>query len=821
MWDTLKKTLKPKQNMFSSHFSFAIRFFRKEGAYTLLNLLGLILGIGIGIILLLYLQNELSYDTHHSKGDRVYRVSQYMKTKSGEYNTARTPRELGPLLKKEIPEVLNYVRFNLFDKTMITVHNKSGKEAKFYEERVMETDSSLLSLFTHEVFEGNPKNCLSGPGKVVLTLSIAKKYYGDKPALGRVITLPTGEKRTVSAVISDLPDNSHLKYDLLLSEISERKRFANTEDLIRKSEAFWNPRCYTYVLMPEEYRADDWNDRFQVIFENHYTSFGKKIEGSATSALTVLSDIHYTSDLQDDEVQGDLSYLYTFATIGLLVILLVSVNYMNMATARSIVRTKEIGIRKVLGSTRRQLFFSVLSEALIMSLLAMFFAIIIVFIVLEATPFNSWINKDLNLNFLSNPQLLFGVLIISLSVGLISGLYPAAYIPSVKVTSALKGSVQTNRIETYLRKSLIVLQFSVSIFVVLLVVMMNQQTSYLKSTDIGFNKDNLLVIPLQGSMTGKVDAIRNKLYSNPNILSITSARTTPGINVHSPAFRVEQDGEMVIKSLGVIITGSDYLKTMEMEIVEGRDFRPEDSRRESPGVIINQTAAEELGWARNPLNKRVRFFNGKVDMHVIGVVKDFNFQSLHNSIGPLVILRSGRESGALHVRVLQKGLDQTLAFLKEQFEVFDPAHPFEYSFVNQEFEKQYQAEQIQMQLISLLSVICIIVSALGLIGLSAFNIDQKAKEISIRKVIGASTESILVKFSKEYVFLILVAIVLAIPSADYMINEWLAAFAYQVNIKWYIYLIPGFLVLLLGLIIVLLQSIKSAQANPVRSLRQS
>ena len=295
--------------MFFSHLSFAVRFFQKEGSYTLLNLLGLILGIGIGIILLLYLQNELNYDTHHTRGDQVYRVSQFMNTKSGEYNTARTPRELAPLLKKDIPEVISYVRFNLYDKTMVTVTSANGQEAQFYEERIMETDSSFLNLFTHDLIEGNPENCLSGPDKAVLTAAIAQKYFGNKSAVGQVITLASGEQRTVSAVISDLPDNSHLKYDILLSKISERKRFANTEDQTKKSEGFWNPRCYTYVMMPKGYDAANWDARFQIIFNDYYTAFGKKIEGSAHQALTPLHDIHYQSDLQDDEVQGDLGFL--------------------------------------------------------------------------------------------------------------------------------------------------------------------------------------------------------------------------------------------------------------------------------------------------------------------------------------------------------------------------------------------------------------------------------------------------------------------------------------------------------------------------------
>lgn len=806
--------------MFLNHLKFAIRFFRKEGAYTVLNLLGLTLGISIAIILLLYLQNELNYDAHHSQSDQIYRVSHHLKADGADFNTARTARELAPLLKADIPEVINYVRFNGYDDTMITVYPDSDQPAQYYEQRIMETDSTLLSVFTHEVLEGDRKSCLTGPGKVVLTEAIAKKYYGDKPAVGQVIKLPSGDQRTVSAVISDLPDNSHLKYDILFSEIQKRAWLAASDDPVRTSEGFWNPGSYTYLLMPKDYNYEAWNTKFQLIFDKYYSAFGKKIGGEALGSLTPLRDIHFQSELTDDEAQGNIKYVYTFATIGLLIILLACINYMNMATARSVVRTKEIAVRKVLGFTRVKLFGSILSEALLLSVLAMFLAVIVDFVVLEFSPLNDWINKDLSLNFLNNPTLLMGMIGIVLVVGLFSGIYPAVYIPSLSITAAIKGGAHISKSEGWLRKSLIVLQFAVSVFVILFVVLMNRQIDYLNTADVGFDRENVVLIQLRDSIVvGKMAAIRNELSSHPNIQSITTAWGTPGLEVGGQVFRVERDGEMAQQAMGTIWSGPHYLETMGIELLDGRDFRPEDGKRESRAIIINETAAQELGWKDNPLNKRVRFFHGEVDMHVVGVVKDFNFESLHNKISPMFLLRMAEDDGTLHVRISGQNIDETLTYLKEQFAKFDPSHPFEYQFIDKEFEKQYQADQIQLQLISALSLICIFVSILGLIGLSAFTIGQKAKEISIRKVLGATVPSILMQFSRGYVLLILVAIAIAIPLANYMIQEWLAEFAYQVAVKWYYYVLPSVLVLILGLFIVLLQSVKSAQANPAKGLR--
>lgn len=806
--------------MFFNHLKFALRIFRKDGFYSFLNLLGLTLGISIGIILLLYLQNELNYDTHHEQGDQIYRVTHHLKAEGADFNTARTSRELAPLLKAEISEVKKYVRFNVYDNTMITVNSDNDESDQYYEDRIMETDSSFLSVFTHDVIEGNRETCLTGPDKVVLTKSVAKKYFGSESALGKILEFPSGDPRKVSAVISDLPDNSHLKYDILLSEISERKWLAESDDPIRTSEGFWNPGSYTYVLLPKDYDYSSWNDKFRIIFDKYFSAFGKKIGGSAVSALMPLNDIHFHSKLDDDEPQGNLKYVYTFATIGLLIILLACINYMNMATARSVIRTREMGVRKVLGFTRTKLFISVLSEALLLSVVGMFLALMVDYLILEFSPLNSWIDKNLSLNFIANPELIFGVLGIVLMVGLLSGIYPGLYIPSVPVTNALKGTGHSHGTEAWLRKTLIVLQFSVSVFVIMFVVLMNRQIDYLNNVEVGFDKENVVLIQLRDStVVNKITAIRNELSSYPSIKSITTAWGTPGIGVGGQVFRVEREGEMAQQEMRTIWSGPNYLETMGIALLEGRDFRPEDGKNESRAILINETGAKEMGWKDNPINRRVRFFHGEHDMHVVGVVKDFNFESLHNRISPIFIMRMEGDDGTMHVRIDGQNTAETLAYLEAQFMKFDPSHPFEYQFIDQEFEKQYRADQIQLQMISALSFICIFVSVLGLIGLSAFTIGQKAKEISIRKVLGASVQNILLQFTRAYVVLILVAIVLAIPITHYLSQEWLSAFAYQLPVKWYYYVLPGSLVLLLGLLIVLLQSIKSAQANPVKGLR--
>lgn len=806
--------------MLRNHIKFAVRIFWKDRTYSLLNVLGLTLGITVGIILLLYLQNELNYDKHHEKSDQIYRLTHHLKAQGADFNTSRTARELAPILKEEIPEVINYIRFRQLGNIMITTKLDSNEPIKFYERHIVETDTSFLTFFSHDVIEGDPKHCLEGPGKVVLTESIAKKYFGNESAIGQVILLGEENKRTVSAVISDLPDNSHLKYTMLMSEVRERQWIQESrENPMKYSEGFWNPGVYTYLLMPKGYDTSLFDSKFAGIFEKYFRPFADRIEGTATPLLQPFTSIHFESDLANDEPNGNIYYVYTFSTIGFFLILLACINYMNLATARSVYRSGEIGIRKVLGVTRFSLFWSMLLEALVLSFIAMILSIIVCYIILSFTPFNFWIDKELTLDFINNTTLLFGVIGITLVVGVISGIYPALYIPSVPVVTALKGSFSGQGKGILLRKVLIVIQFVVSIFVIITTVLMDKQIEYMKKVDLGFDMENVLLVNIRNDeLENKMDAVKSELLSNPNIISAATASTVPGLGIGGQVFMVEGKDEMIQKSMFSIFAGSDYLKTTGFEILQGRDFMKGKADL-GKSLLVNEAGAKELGWGDSAINKKVRFFHGKDDFKVIGVVKDFNFESLHKKIAPLFILPSEVQWGTLHIRVNSTDLEKTIDYVESVITQFDSKYPFEYMFLDTEFNKQYRADQIQHQLISTLSYICIFISLLGLIGLSAFTVSQKAKEISIRKTLGGSVTHVLTIFSQGYVKLMIIATIIAIPVADYVIVDWLSAFAYQMPHEWLYYVIPSLIVLLFGLLTVLIQVAKAAKANPIDGLR--
>jgi putative ABC transport system permease protein len=804
--------------MLKNHIIFAIRLFLKERIYSILNILGLTLGITVGIILLLYLQNELNYDKHFAKYDQIYRFTNYMKATGADFNTARSSRRLGPIFKEDLPEVIEYVRFLQGGEPLVSTADDNGIN-QFYEDQVWLTDSTVFKLFDHTFYEGNPKTCLAGPGKVVLTQSIAWKYFGDAPALGKRLKFDDNETREVTAVISDLPENTHLRYEILLSDIPliEWDKGAEAE---RTSEVYWNPRGYTYLMLPKDYDVNNFYDKFPEIYDKTFALFGKRIQGTVDPELQRIDKIHFNSNKGGDLPTGNLSYVYTFAAVGLFIILLACINYMNIATARSVTRTAEMGVRKVLGYSRAALFGSVMVEALLMAFVALVLANVFTFFILEMTPFNELIHKNLSLNYLSNLVLILGMIGITIVIGFVSGIYPALYIPSVPVVTALKGTFTGDRVGAFLRKSLITFQFAISLFVIICTVLMDEQIEFMQNKDLGFNKDQVILIDVQDTVVeNRTPAITNELMKNPNIIGTTNSYGVPGKGVGGPVMMVEKDSGMVQQHLSSLYVGKGYLDLMEIEIVAGRGFRENSEADYYKSFLINESGAKELGWGEDAIGKKVRHFHGKEDLHIVGVYKDFHYESLHNKINPLFLVLDSDKGGTFYIKIKPNDIRATLDYIESVWAQFDTKHPFEYTFMDEEFARQYEADRTQKTLISILSYVCIIVSLLGLIGLSAFTASRKSKEISIRKVLGANTPTIVLLFSKDYIRLILIAFVISVPLADYAIVEWMSDFAYRMDISWLYFIIPGIVVLALGLLTVTVQSLRSARANPVDGLR--
>lgn len=805
--------------MLRNHLIFAIRLFKKDKVYSILNMSGLTLGIAVGIILMLYLQHELSYDKHFAKHERIYRYTNHMIAQGADFNIAQSSRRLAPIFKANLPEVEQYVRFLRTNQVLIT-HDPEGVNKQFYEKEVYLTDSTVFQLFDHEFLEGNPASALVGPGKVVLTKRVKEKFFGDEPALGKILRVDRFGTREITAVISDLPTNTHLKYDVLLSHLPIIDWDAGSS-AERTSEVYWNPSAYTYLLMPEGYNVQQFYDNFPAIYDKTFRIFGERIDGRVEPKLQRLDRVHFHSNLDGDLLTGNLGYVYTFAAIGIFIIFLACINYMNLATARSASRTGEMGIRKVLGNSRSKLFFSVILEALVMSAMAMIAANLLTYFLLEFTSFQSIIGVDLQINYLANPVLVLGNMLIMLFIGFFSGIYPALYIPSVPVVAALKGTFTGDRSSALLRKILIVFQFVISLFVIICTLLMDAQVEYMQNKDLGFNTERTMLIQVHDSITEtRTETIARELMKDPNILGTSNSYGIPGEQVFAQVMMIEKDSGMFQQNVHSLYVGKNYLDLMDINIVEGRAFREDSESEFYNSYLVNEAAVKAYGWEDRAIGRKIKFFHGEREFKVVGVFKNFNYESLHNAITPLFIVLDSDTGGTFYVKIKSDQMQQTLQYVQEVWTRFAPGRPYSYRFLDDLYHEQYEADQTQQRLISLLSILSIIISLLGLIGLSAFTASQKAKEISIRKVLGAKLTTILWLFSKDYIFLIGIAFIVAVPLADYAIVEWMSDFAYRIPINYAYYLIPGFLVLTLGLFTVSFQSLRSAKADPVEGLRK-
>ncbi len=804
--------------MLRTHLKFFIRVFLKDKFFSLLNILGLALGIAVSIILLLILQHDLNYDKHYANHERIYRVGGHLQATGVESRGARSARELGDILKVEFPEAQAVTRANNWDHVLVK-YEHNGQDIAYYEEDVVRTDSSYFNVFKHNFIKGDEKTCLNLLNSVVITESMVKRYFGNDDPMDKSLLID-GELWKVTAVIEDLPENTHLKFDILLSGLSKSRPWTKEEGGQIKSEAFWNPDVFLYILMPENYDPQNFYAKFPTIFDKYYKSFGDKVGGKYSPILNPIADIHFHSDLEGDEPLGNIAYLYAFTAIGIFIMLLACINYMNLSTAKSAKRATEIAMKKTLGSSRTSLIFSFLGESIFLSLMSLVVAIVLVQIVVNLSSFNALIGRNLGADFIHNPGLLFGSIAITLTIGLLSGLYPAFLLPSIPTIMALKGSFKNRQSGHTLRKVLITAQFAISIFVVVCTLFMQDQIEYMRNQDLGFNKDNILILPIQDTLVqNQIGSIKNELLQNPNITGGTTSYNVMGMGTGDNVMWAEGTNGMQQQSFSIIAVGEDYFKTMGITILKGRDFQMGQTADVENVFMCNEAAAKLMGWGDDPVGKKVKWFHSETDGRVIALVKDFNFSSLHNAIEPLLIIKPGKEGGFLSLKVSGKNLPETMQFVKKKWAGYDPNHPFEYFFLDQRFNEQYKADETQHKLLSNLSYICIFISLLGLLGLSAFTAAQRTKEIGIRKVHGASTSRIIYLLYKDIMYLVIVAAILVLAPAYYVVNTWMADFAYQTSLNYSTFIFVAFVALVFAFLTVAFHSLKTARTNPVESLK--
>lgn len=811
--------------MLANHIRFFTRIFLKDKFFSLLNILGLALGIAVSILLLLILQNDLNYDRSHVLHKNIYRLGGHLQATGIDVRLARSARELGRILGEELPEVEGFVRANSWDRTLVSYEDKKGGAKSFYEENIVRADSTYFRYFTHEFIAGNPEKSLVDLHTVVLSETTARRYFDTEDAIGKTIIIDN-QAHTVTGIIKDVPENTHLKFDIMMSRLPDREWAMQNGEL--KSEAFWNPDVFTYLVFPDNYDVKNFYDKWDGIYTKYYKSFGDQVGGKYTPILEPLADIHFHSKLEADEPHGNIAYLYAFSGIGIFIILLACINYMNLSTAKSVNRAAEIAMKKTLGSRKRSLVVSFLGESVFLAFISLFVALIIVTLVLEATSFNELIGKNLRFNLFDNSLLFAGSIFITLVIGIISGLYPAFYLPSIPTIQALKGKFRNQRSGHALRRILTTAQFAISIFVVICTLMMKDQINYVRNLELGFDKGNIVLLPVQDTLVERqMSGIKTEFLKNPAIMAATTSYNVPGYNTGGNTVMWAETAEgMKQQAFTLMFVGDDYLKTMGIVLSAGEDLPPGRNYDVNMKFIANEAAVKLMGWdedlsdgAQDALGKKIKFFHQEKDGQIIGVVKDFNFSSLHNPVEPLLIMRAREDGGFLHLKVSGANLPETMDFIEEKWSGFDPNHPFEFFFLDQKFNEQYREDETQYRLLSSLSWICIFISLLGLLGLSAFSANQRTKEIGVRKVHGASIPQIIYLLFKDVMYLVIIAAILVVPLVIIVIREWLGNFAYQNEISYLTFITVGLLALAVTFVTVAFHSLKTARTNPVVSLK--
>ena len=805
--------------MLKSYLLIALRNLRKHKFYAFLNVAGLALGVTCCLLITLYVLDELSYDRFHAKADRIYRLNADVKFGGQEQRMAVTSDPMGFTLVKDYPQVEQAVRFRNQGGSLV----QKGDQ-RFKEERVIFVDSTLFDVFTLPMIAGDPRKALAQPNSVVITETTARKYFGTANALGKVLRFDSRNDYQVTAVIRDLPANSHFRFDFFLS----------MQNLAESKQGNWVSHNFnTYVVLRKDADPRQLEARFPEVIRKYVGPVVKQLlninsidEFERTGnfirySLLPLTDIHLRSDREGElSANGNIQYVYIFSAIAGFILLIAGINFMNLATARSASRAKEVGVRKVLGSPQSSLIGQFLTESVLLSVIAFGLATGCAYGLLPY--FNQLAVKEMTMPFLTDPWLIPALLVGALLVGLLAGSYPAFFLSAFRPIRVLKGDVSRGSGSGRLRSGLVVFQFTASIILIVGTVVVYNQLDYIRNKKLGFNKEQVLIVE-DAYALGNAESFKNEVLRLPGIVggTVTGYLPIPSWRSDNPFFPegvIQPEKAVSMQYWGV---DHDYVKTLGMEITQGRDF----SRQlltDSSAVILNEAAAKLFGY-REPVGKRVSTFrniNTKEiqTFTVIGVVKDFHFESLRQNIGALCLVL-GRNNGSVAFRLKAEDAAPTLAAVEGQWKKMAAGQPFSYEFLDEEFDAMYRTEQRVGKIAVSFSGLAIVIACLGLFGLAAFTAEQRTKEIGIRKVLGATITSIVAMLSKDFLRLVLIANGLAWPLAWWAMNRWLQDFAYRVDIGGSVFAVAGAVALLIALLTVSFTAVKAALANPVKSLR--
>ncbi|MFA6085218.1 ABC transporter permease [Mucilaginibacter sp.] len=796
--------------MLKNYFKIAWRNLQKHKAFSFINIFGLAVGIAAFWLITLYVTDEWSYDRFNKKADNVFRITQHGKWNGGKFDLAVTSPPFAGTLKAEFPQVVDAARINAEGGGKITVGEKVINEGS-----MLFADNSIFNIFSYQFLYGNAETALLKPQTIVLTNTLAQTLFGSAEAAFNNTISIDGMPTAVTGVIADVPANSHFNFKALRS-LQEYTGY----------EAGWgNSNLYTYVLLKEH---DDYK-KIEAAAGSFFNKHLKNDMGAMTFKMELqpLTDIHLRSNLSYElGSNGNITYVYVFSITALLILIIAVINYVNLTTARSSIRIKEIGVRKVIGSDRKQLMVMFFAESVLLTFIATMLAGVIIQFALPY--FNQLSGKSLILLQFGTTKTVLIFLGFSLFTGILSGIYPALFLSGFKTISAMKGQLGNQFSTILFRKSLVVFQFVITIVMIAGSSVIYQQLHFVLNKDMGFNKAQTLTFHInKKEVRGNIDAVKQRLLQNPNIESVGVAGNPIGNNnIGGGDFNLGPDGKANGESKIVqnLVIDPDFIPTLQIKMAGGRNFSASNISDVKNAIIVNQTLVNELGW-KNPVGRQVRTGvdekGGIIEQTIIGVVKDFNTYSLQHKISPMVMEMPAQtnDKDNLYVRIGKNNIQASLDYITKVYASFDNENKPEFHFLDQSFAAQYQTEQRQGTILLIFTILAISIACLGLFGLVTFTAEQRVKEIGIRKVLGASVTSIVRLLSTDLMRLVIIATVIACPIAWYAMNSWLQDFAYKINISWWVFLLAGSGAALIALATVSIQSIKAALTNPVKSLR--
>jgi len=800
--------------MLKNYFKIALRNLLNNKTYSFINISGLAIGIACFMLIYLFVKDELSYDKFNSKADRIYRLTEKIELEGqgGEFSSSNP----FPVMKAMLTDYPEYIEegVRLFNFQQPTLTLEYGDNI-FNEKHIYFADSTFFKVFDFTLKSGDKNTALANPNSIILTQELANKYFGNENPLGKTIIYESNFNLLVTGVFDGLTSQTHFNFECLIS-------FSAINQIIGQGlqqNWVWNPN-WTYFLLKEGVDPKTLEKQFPQFVQKYYPDH---LKPQVSHYLQSLTDIHLKSDL-DYEMQpnNDEANIYIFSAVGIMIIFIACINFMNLATARSAKRSREVGMRKVLGADRLMLIKQFLGESLFLSFFAVIAAVFLIELLIPV--FNNLSGKELSFKIFSDISTLILLLGVGIFVGILSGIYPAFFLSAAEPIRVVKGSVNLQPKGVLLRKGLVVLQFTISLALIIGTFVIYQQLEYMQNANLGFDKENVVLISFRPPVANRYDTFKDELLRNENISYVTNMNEIVGEhhNTHEINYEGMEPGKWVY--FPGLLVDEDFTESFDLKIIAGRDFSEDYIREDSLGIIINEAMVKELNWG-NPegvINRRFNTIFGQE--RIIGIVKDFNFVWLKEPIGPFFL-----DIAPLFVRpfflkyaaarIKPGDVRSTISFIEKKWNELIPEYPFEFSFLDENLNKMYKEQDNLGKLVGYFSILAIFVACLGMFALASFNAEQRTKEIGVRKVLGASIASITILFTKDFLKLVLIAIIIASPVAYLILNKWLEDFAYRVSISPLVFIIAALLTLLIALFTISFQAIKAASANPIKSLR--